>query len=79
MKVVQIQGPSGTAFAVFEVVVESEGEVVSFLRSPDGGDPREARGRYASTKEAMRRNNRATTSASLVDVADIGAARALVL
>lgn len=79
MIAVRIQGPSGSALVVFEVVVEDGGEVVSLIRAPDGGPPREARGRYASAKDALKRNNRATTTAAAVDVADIEAARALVM
>lgn len=76
MKTVRILGPMGSTFAVFEVVLQSEGEVLSFLRTASG--PREAPGRYGSLQDALDRNRRATTSAELVDVADLDEARAMV-
>jgi len=78
MRAVKVQGPSGRDLKVFEVVVESEGAVLSFIRDPTGTRPREARGRYASMKEAVKRNTRSTTTATEVEIADLDAARALV-
>lgn len=78
MKAVRILAPAGSTLAVFEVVVESEGGLVSFIRAPGGGKPREVRGRYASIKEALARNSRSTTTAERLDVADIQEARAMV-
>lgn len=77
MKAVRVLGPAGADVAVYEVAVESEGQIVSFLRSV-GGRAQEAVGRYASLAEALKRNRRSVTSADELDVPDLATARALV-
>lgn len=78
MKVVRIWGPNGGTMSVFEVVTKTDGGTLSYVRSPDGAPAREMRGRYASLQEALDRNARATTTAEMVDAADLAAARAMV-
>lgn len=76
MKAVRVLGPSGPSFVVFEVLVKDEDELLSFLRTSTG--PRKVPPRYASLQEAVKRNSRSTTTAEIVDVADIEEARAMV-
>lgn len=78
MKIVRIWGPNGGTMSVFEVVTKTDDGSLSYVRSPGAAPAREVRDRYKSLQEALDRNARATTSADLVDVADLATARAMV-
>jgi hypothetical protein len=78
MKAVRVLAPSGSDLLVFEVVVEIDKKVRSFLRTLGGGGPSEVEGRYASLQQALSRNSRSVTTAEMVDVRDLQEARAMV-